>query len=658
MASVDTSRWKALGWAMGVILWLLTGSIAGSLSAQSVTEVFPSQEIVLADWGMSDVSEVGYLHFGVLHRRQGDMLAVYDVRNSTPVVQRPDEPRRSTPPFDGDVFLLGHFDRGNTNRLGGYFNGFARAPSMSAVSIARAPEAGPALAYSYENSAGSFAGFWIHLFDFKRRPTERVFFDASPFAYLTFTIRGEQGGEDLALHIADRAREQREGSLPIGDVASFLDSGRVEATWQRAWVPRDQWPAGLNTGEMASLVFLTNGEGRGRIFLKDIAFTTRRDAEIPAAGGAEEPRESLRQAMWLWETPAVTSGPDARRRLVQFCRTEGITDLFLQLPYEAERVDEGWTISWDREQLRPLIAELHAAGVTVHALDGDPRFGLSEWHGRVIATIQSVAEYNRESLPTERFDGIRYDIEPYLLPGFGGVRHTQILQQYLTIVAASQALAAQAGLVYGVDIPAWFDERNEFFELVADVEGRPLSELIIDIVDNVGIMDYRTQAYGADGTIAHAQSELRYAAGVGKKVFLGLETGELPDETDFAFSSQGSGGSRVVVEQIDDGRARISWIAEEAWDRLRERPRTTTGTTTGTTTAAETTTGTTMGTVILRESRATHVPSTKLSFAAYSRSELDVVIEQTALELQQFESFYGFAIHSYESYRPWLEGPR
>ncbi len=635
MGSADASRWNALGPALGV-LWLLTGS----LSAQSLDDGFPSQEIVLADWGMSDVSEVGYLHFGVLHRRQGDMLAVYDVRHSTPVVQRPDEPQRSTPPFDGDVFLLGHFDRGNTNRLGGYFNGFARAPSTSAVSITRALGDGPALAFSYDKAAGSFAGFWIHLFDLKRHPTERIFFDASPFTYLTFAIRGERGGEKLALQLADRAWEQREGSLLIGDVASFLDSGRVEATWQRVWVPREAWPAELDSRELASLVFLTNGEGAGRVFLKDIAFTTRRDAEIPTAGRGEEEVRGLRRAMWLWETPAVTSGPDARRRLVQFCRTEGITDLFMQLPYKAERVDERWTISWDRERLRPLIAELHAAGVTVHALDGDPKFGLPEWHGQVIATIRSIVEYNRESLPAERFDGIRYDIEPYLLPGFGGVRRTQILQHYLTIVAASQAVAAQAGLVYGVDIPAWFDERNEFFEPVAEVEGRPLSELIIDIVDNVGIMDYRTQAYGADGTIAHAQTELRYAARRGKKVFVGLETSELPDETDFAFSSEGSGGSRVVVEQIDDQRARITWIAEEAWDRLGGGR------------------GTTTGTVILRESRATDVPSGKLTFAAYGRSELDVVIEDTALELQQFESFYGFAIHSYESYRPWLEGPR
>jgi hypothetical protein len=62
--------------------------------------------------------------------------------------------------------------------------------------------------------------------------------------------------------------------------------------------------------------------------------------------------------------------------------------------------------------------------------------------------------------------------------------------------------------------------------------------------------------------------------------------------------------------------------------------------------------------VILRESRATDVPSSKLSFARYSRNELEVVMDQTARELQHFASFHGFAIHSYESYRSWLERSR
>jgi len=81
--------------------WLLTASLA----AQTVPEDYPSRVIVLADWGMSDVSEIGYLHVGVLHEREGDRLAVYDVRPQAPVVQWPSEPQHRTPPLDGDVFL-------------------------------------------------------------------------------------------------------------------------------------------------------------------------------------------------------------------------------------------------------------------------------------------------------------------------------------------------------------------------------------------------------------------------------------------------------------------------------------------------------------------------------------------------------------------------
>ena len=205
---------NTLAGVMGVTLWLLTGSLA----AQTAPEVYPAQVIVLADWGMSDASEIGYLHVGVLHRSERDALAVYDVRHRAPVVEWPSEPQHRTPPLDGDVFLVGHFDKGNTNRLGGYFNGFARAPSMSAIAIARAPDDGPALAYSYDKAVGSFAGFWIHLFDFKRPPAERVLFDASPFAYLTFAIRGEQGGRTwrcTSLIARGRSEKDRYQSLTL-----------------------------------------------------------------------------------------------------------------------------------------------------------------------------------------------------------------------------------------------------------------------------------------------------------------------------------------------------------------------------------------------------------------------------------------------------------
>ena len=81
-------------------------------------------------------------------------------------------------------------------------------------------------------------------------------------------------------------------------------------------------------------------------------------------------------------------------------------------------------------------------------------------------------------------------------------------------------------------------------------------------------------------------------------------------------------------------------LGEQLGERLDDRPRPTDRT------------------VTLRELRAASVPSSKMSFAGFSRSELEEVIEQTTLEFQGFESLYGFAIHSYESYRILRESPR
>ncbi|MDA2923639.1 hypothetical protein MYX65_03110 [Acidobacteria bacterium AH-259-L09] len=563
-------------------------------------------------------------------------MRIYDIRKQRPVMKEPSGPRGRAPSFEGDLFLVSHFDRGNTNRLGGYFNGFAKSPSQSAVTIGKAPDGTPALIFSYRNKLPSFAGFWIHLFDFKKHPAARVFLDASPFTYLTFSIRGERGGEELLLQIADRVWEKKEGSLVVGDVASFLPDGKVERKWQQGWISLRKLPLGLNNKELASLVFLVKRNGQGRVFVKDLAFTKKRGVQIPKRKEAKTPVRFLKKAMWLWETEKIVTSPNEQQRLLTFCKTQGITDLFSQIPYEAKEEKGQWEILWNPLLIRPLISQLHQVGVKVHALDGDPRFALREWHGRVIATIQSIIQYNRERPPQERFDGIRFDIEPYLLPNFGGVPKEAILKQYLSLLVASQTLARQADLAFGVDIPFWFDERNEFFEPTAEVGGRPVSELIIDIVDNVGIMDYRTQAYGADGTIAHGSEELRYAAKRGKEVFVGLETVELPDETILEFGSQGD-GSQILLKRLDGKRVRLYWIPVGQRSLLQKDPQLL------------------QGAILLSQTHATPVPSEKLTFAKKSLEDLKEVMRQTASELLYFPSFYGFALHSYESYRPWLE---
>lgn len=589
-------------------------SVVCSLSYASV-----SKEVDLSNWGLSSPSQIGYAAISILHKKTGDELIIYDLRKKRPEVKEPAAPRSMVPTFQGNYFLLSRFDQGNQNRLGGFFNGFSKSPSEASLAIENG-----ALAFSYKRIPPTFAGFWVHLFNFRDPPSERSYMDSSPFSFLTFSVRGASGGEEITFQVADYAWEKKEDSVPVGKVAAFVPDGKITTVWQKAWIPLDKFPAGLNKKELAGLIFQVAGNGSGKIYIKDMAFTVKKDVQIPAGQVQPASYSSAHKALWLWETEKITDSLAERQQLMNFCKSQGITEIFMQIPYKAEKKDGVWKIDWDSSKIRPLMAALSGMGVRVHALDGDARFALTEWHGRVIALINRIIEYNKEVPANERFIGIRYDNEPYLLPNFSGVQKESLLKQYLDLLRESKKLAASSGLEYGVDIPFWFDSKNEFFEPVAELSGRPMSELIIDIVDNIGIMDYRTTAYGADGVITHGLAELVYAAKKGKKVYIGLETVDLPDETLYEFSKHGS-GSALVIEGLGGTKARISLVS-----------------------------GGGSGNDTLHQTRSVNVPASKLTFADKNTEDLKAVMMQAASEFQQLPSFYGFAIHSYESYSKWL----
>lgn len=587
-------------------------------------EISLSCEIDLVDWGFKDASEVGYLSVGIYHKKSGDELVVYHVRRKKPVIEQPTEPQSRIPPIQGEVFLLDDFQQGNTNRLGGYFSSIIRAPSESHVTIDKTPDGYQSLCFRYNQKSPGFAGFWIHLFDFKRPPVERIFLDATPFQYITFNIRGEEGGERLMLQVADDAWERKEDSLRIGNVGQFLPSGKIQKSWQRAWVPLVRLPERIKKEKLASLVFLAQ-QGEGRVYIGDIAFAVAKDVPLPKPKERKDFQPSPHRGMWVWNTKDLLGHGKEQIRLTQFCKRNGITEIFLQLPYEVEEKNGKKDILWDKSNVAALLSCLHNAGIKVHALDGDPRFALREWHDHVLATIRSVIQFNKSAQSDERFDGVRYDNEPYILPNFAGIQKQSIIEQYLEFLKLSKELTASANLEFGVDIPFWFDQKNEFFEPITEVQNRPMTECILNIVDNIGIMDYRTQAYGADGVIAHALGELQYATEKGKKVFVGLETTKLPDETILEFE-RGRGPSRIHLKKREGTKILLQWFPEGADSETKSE-------------------------VFLSQQKKIFVPAGKLTFAERGVRELNEIMEKAEFEFQKYPSFYGFAIHYYESFQ-------
>ena len=86
--------------------FLLLGFLASVSLTQSPLNTFLSQEISLIDWGLTDPSQIGYVSVGVLDKKEGKELIVYDIRRQRPVVKEPEGPRGRLPSFKGDLFLV------------------------------------------------------------------------------------------------------------------------------------------------------------------------------------------------------------------------------------------------------------------------------------------------------------------------------------------------------------------------------------------------------------------------------------------------------------------------------------------------------------------------------------------------------------------------
>lgn len=575
-----------------------------------------SRTVALADWVIPGADGVRSGQLSVIRDPAGARLEVYVLRG-VELELPPFLVRSETPGFSGNSFVIADFTTGNRNRLGGFFNAFARSPSAARAELGSAPDGRGALRLRYDRQAQGFAGVWIHLFDFTSPPAERRYLDARPLSTLSFWIRGERGGEELLFKVADADWERREDALPVEEVP-------VTAEWRQIVIPLDRLPARLDRASLASVILEANSPGTSAVYVSGLALS-RVPSPLPPlpTSSATTPPPPRRMATWLWHTSDLIERPEQQAPLIAFLKGAGFDRVFLQVPMD---------VAADAPRLQPLVAALHAAGMRVDALDGDRRYALPAFHAAVLRGIDAVLRYNRESPANARFDGIRHDIEPYLLPGFTGPRRETILRDFLTLVAESARRARGAGLVYGVDIPFWYDAPDEHTFLKVEVEfggaTKPASEHLIDLADDIAVMDYRTTAYGADGTIRHAETELAYAAGRGKRVYVGLETTLLPDEELIDFAGEPSAGTAsggevvVMIPRGDSADVRLMPAANVAagllWWPVRRR---------------------------------VGVPGDRLSFARLGNVRLQEAMRSTLAELGRYPSFAGFAIHDARGYQ-------
>lgn len=203
---------------------------------------------------------------------------------------------------------------------------------------------------------------------------------------------------------------------------------------------------------------------------------------------------------WYWDYRGAIRDPMG---MIAACHQHHCRRIFLQLP-DMRDSDAMWTAY---AQLFPL---LQSAGIALFALDGAPDM--------IDHATPLIEKLNRllTLAGSQNVPGVQLDIEPYLLEGFP--EDPTIFQRYLDTIDRVKA-SLQARTKLSMVIPFWFASTVH--------RDRPIAFSVMDRVDEVAVMSYRTDV---DELIAISDDILRYGALAQVPVWLALETTPLPAE--------------------------------------------------------------------------------------------------------------------------------
>ncbi len=441
--------------------------------------------------------------------------------------------RGATPPPAAQV--VWHFDGGIVNEFGGRYNTYKREPSWARTyldaGVTRAAH-GHSLRVTGRREAQGFCGVWL---DFRpASETPRQFFDASDYRYLSFWARGEKGGEEFEITLTDEATLDNEDARPSRPLQTYVKGG-LSTSWRQVVIPLADFP-GIGRSRLARMTLNISRQGDFRFYLDDIGF----QREAAADSAAANPRAASKaasgsyapRAMWAWNTEPLfdSTKPQEAERFLAFCATQKIATVHLAAEFDGltAAANSGARLR-SPEGYRAFLKRAHQQGLKVDALAGTPEWAARENHPQALAAIEAILAFNAGSGAGARFDGIHFDVEPYLLPGYSDPSYRgDILLGLVEMADQCTKRARGGGLTFSCDIPSWFYAQGglERDRLTVSFNGheKTAGEHLTDLADSVTIMDYTNQADGAGGIIARGLPALEYAAARNKKIVVGVET--------------------------------------------------------------------------------------------------------------------------------------
>ncbi|MCL5670171.1 MAG: hypothetical protein M1423_02580, partial [Acidobacteria bacterium] len=470
---------------------------------------------------------------------------------------------RGAPPRARVIWTFNH---SLTNTLGGGYNVFSRDPSWARSYLDAAvhrPQSGHSLRITAHRAIEGFCGVWFDFYPANSSP--KRYFDARAYPYLAFWIKGQKPGGDFDIKLVDSRGESHEGAAATRPLHDYLAAG-ITTRWQKVTIPLADFTE-TDPGSLARMVFIFNAPGDYEFYVDDVSF----DSSLDASGWAPEatdPQPARREdaapyhSMWVWKTAELLNNPQAANRLFDFCARTGLEEIYLSVDFDTSPGHRIPVSIPDAPSYGAFLEAAHKRGLRVEALAGAPVWAATAYHARALGAVRAILELNARMPSEGRFDGIHFDVEPYLLLGFAvpGYRK-RLLEEYLEMVAQCSAAARKGQVTFTCDIPWWFfpasPAARQQFTVPFNGTEKTVGEHVADLLDSVTIMDYRNEADGSGGIITFGIPALAYAAKVRKTVRIGLETSaEKPTVVTFAVAvSTGTFFAKLRQKRLENQRS-------------------------------------------------------------------------------------------------------
>jgi len=165
---------------------------------------------------------------------------------------------------------------------------------------------------------------------------------------------------------------------------------------------------------------------------------------------------SATRALWVWgSSAAIVSDSRAQDEFFSFIIAPG-GDVALRIN-RLYFFGDNLGISSNPAPVRAFLRRAHKSGIAVEYLTGDAVWALPGMGYNATARVDKVIAFNTGAAADERFDGIHFDIEPYLLAEWNSNR-ASVSANFVNILKESRAKITSSGqnLSLAADIPTWY----------------------------------------------------------------------------------------------------------------------------------------------------------------------------------------------------------